>query len=164
MKEDFTVYDKVTGEPYVTGTAEVSLVEYDENIHDIVIGIRVNPNQWIDPVTRTTKQAPAPSVEVTQAQKRISMTLTPAQLFQGMWKSGFITAEEALDAATLGKMPLAVETAISTLPEEEQISARILWGRMTVIERTSPLVPLLAASVGMTEEDVDEFFETYSSV
>jgi len=71
------------------------------------------------------------------------MQLTARQLFIGVAAAGFITEEEAIEAACTGALPAAVEAAIATLPGDEQTAARITWARMTLVSRTDPLVALL---------------------
>lgn len=95
---------------------------------------------------------------------RSKLSITPRQLFIGMVRAGFCTAEEGVAAATAGTMPAAVEAAISVLSAEDQIAARITWARMQTVERLDPMVSLLAAAVGISAEDVDAFFEGCASI
>ena len=82
------------------------------------------------------------------AARRAEMRLTARQLFIGLERAGFITEEEAIEAARTGALPAAVEAAIAMLPAEEQTAARITWARMTLVERTNPMVALLGAAAG----------------
>src|SRR5688572_20812041 len=77
--------------------------------------------------------------------RRAVMQLTPRQLFIGLATAGFISEAEAIAAAGTGAIPAAVEAAIAPLPPEAQLAARITWARMTLVNRTDPLVALLAA-------------------
>ena len=83
------------------------------------------------------------------------MQPTPRQLFIGLATAGFITEAEAVAAAGTGAMPTAVEAAIAPLPAEAQLAARITWARMTLVNRTDPLVALLAGSQGLGEAELD---------
>jgi hypothetical protein len=62
--------------------------------------------------------------------RRAAMQLTARQLFIGLATAGFITEEEAVEAARTGALPAAVEAAIAGLPAEAQLAARITWARM----------------------------------
>ena len=105
------------------------------------------------------RSRPDPLVE-----RRAAMQLTPRQLFIGLATAGFISEAEAIAAAAGGAMPAAVEAAIAPLPPEAQLAARITWARMTLVNRTDPLVALLAASQGLGEAELDAFFETCAQV
>jgi hypothetical protein len=107
-----------------------------------------------------TMATPAPDLSAIRA----GMAITPRQLFIGMVQAGFCTAEEGIAAATTGAMPAVVEGAIAELSPEDQIAARITWARMQTVERLDPLVGLLAAAVGITDAEVDTFFEGCASI
>ena len=93
-----------------------------------------------------------------------SMQITPRQLFIGLARAGLITGAEAVAAATQGAMPATVDAAVSTLPAEAQVEARITWARMSVVMRSDPLVDLLAAAQGLTSAQVDAFFVSCSEI
>jgi hypothetical protein len=98
------------------------------------------------------------------AARRAAMQMTPRQLFIGLATAGFITQAEAIAAAAGGSMPAAVEAAIAPMPPEAQFAARITWARMTLVNRTDPLVALLAAHQGLGVAELDAFFETFAQV
>jgi hypothetical protein len=98
------------------------------------------------------------------AKRRAEMQLTPRQLFIGLAAAGLVTDDEAIASAALGTLPAAVEAVVAGLSPAEQTAARITWARMGVVERTDPLVALLAAQAGKTAEDVDAFFETFAAI
>jgi hypothetical protein len=99
------------------------------------------------------------------AKRRAQMVITSRQLFIGMVRAGWCTAAEGVAAATSGAIPAMVETAIATLPTEaEQVATRITWASMTRVERADPLVDVLAAAVGITEAEVDQFFTECSGI
>lgn len=95
---------------------------------------------------------------------RASATMSPRQLFIGLLAEGFITEAEAIDAARTGAVPAAVEAVIATLGATDQAAARITWARMGVVERTDPLVGMLALAAGQTDAQIDAFFKTYSEL
>lgn len=84
--------------------------------------------------------------------------ISPAQLFLQLNALGFITTQEALDAATAGKVPAAIDAIFSTLPANEALAARVRWARMTTCLRSDPLVAGLALANNLSEEDIDQFF------
>jgi hypothetical protein len=102
--------------------------------------------------------APAPALPPVPAE------ISPRQLLIGLAAKGWITPEEALAAATAGTPPAVIEGVFASLPADQQLAARITWARMTTVLRTDALVPLLAATKGQSEADVDAFFRTYAVV
>lgn len=102
----------------------------------------------------------APDAAAALAAARAAMAITPRQLFIALasppWS--FITAEEAVAAATVGAMPAAVEAAIAGASPGEQMAARVTWARMQTVERLDPLVAALATIEGATAEEIDAFF------
>ena len=108
--------------------------------------------------TATYADIPSPGPEP------VPIEISPRQLLIGLAAKGWITPEEALAAATAGTPPAVIEGVFTSLPAEQQLAARITWARMTTVLRTDPLVPLLAATKGQSNADVDEFFRTYAAV
>ena len=98
------------------------------------------------------------------AARRAAMRLSPSQLFIGLARTGFISAEEAVAAACSGAMPVAIAAMLAGLPEDDQTAARITWARMTSVERADPLVDLLAAASGQMPAEIDAFFEACSQL
>lgn len=97
------------------------------------------------------------------AAKRVSMTLTFAQLLIGLVAEGWITEREG-DAWLAGTLPPAVLAAISARPAGARFAARARAARPSVVLRTDPLVSALAASQGKTDSEIDAFFTTYATV
>ena len=95
---------------------------------------------------------------------RAALRLTPRQLFIGLAAEGWITEAEAIAAATTGALPSVAEGAIANLPATQALAARISWARLTVAERTDPLVELLRAAKGKSSAEVDAFFRQYASI
>lgn len=91
-------------------------------------------------------------------------TVTRWQLIEGLATVGWITEQEALDAASVGAMPAAVEAVISSLPEEDQFKAKMKWINFQNALRDDPLVAALANAQGKTEDEVDEFFRLCASL
>jgi hypothetical protein len=51
-----------------------------------------------------------------------------------------------------------LEDAITLLPETDRDEARILWAGLTEVQRSHPLIELVAWSNDMTAEQVDALF------
>jgi hypothetical protein len=52
-----------------------------------------------------------------------------------------------------------VEAAIAAIPDETQRrAAQIEWEYASVVERDNPIIQQLVSALGMTEQQVDEFF------
>lgn len=105
---------------------------------------------------------PPPPPDLTAARAR--MTLSRRQLLIGLAAEGWITADEAVAAATSGVMPAAVTAVVATLPPAEQVAARITWAAMSVAQRLDPLVELLAVAQGVSAAQLDAFFVTYAVI
>lgn len=54
-----------------------------------------------------------------------------------------------------------VEAAIAAIPDDVQRkAAQIEWEYASVVERDNPIIQQLVSALGMTEQQVDEFFAT----
>lgn len=88
----------------------------------------------------------------------VPYTITRRQMILQLVAQELITPEEALDAATTGAVPAAVQAVFDNLEPMDQLAAEITWATMSVAERDNPLVAALAAANEMTDQDVDAFF------
>lgn len=80
------------------------------------------------------------------------------QFFQGLAEANFITYEEAL-AALDGTMPAILMVIIDAIVDPKaKFEALAHLKGSTVFGRTHPLVPIFAATQGMSEADVDDFW------
>ena len=70
-------------------------------------------------------------------------------------------ARLALHAAGLLE---GVDAAIASLPEPDKTTAKIEWEYAQTVGRNSGLVPLLAATLGMAEEQIDQLFISAASL
>jgi hypothetical protein len=160
--QKYTIYNISTGKPVRWGTNDLSLVEVPRGYAILEGDHPPSDGLWLD--TQTGEWTKPPDEQVNPRDMRAKMSLTPRQMIIGLYFTRMATPEECIAAATTGTMPASVAAAISALPEQDQVIAKITWGRMTQVDRTNPLVSLLAAAVGMTDEQVDAFFATYSGV
>jgi len=93
----------------------------------------------------------------------VPASISFAQLVIGLVTEQWITEAEGT-AWLQGVLPAAVETLITSLPQEQQFIARARASRPSEILRDDPLVVSLGAAQGKTEEELDDFFRTYSGV
>jgi hypothetical protein len=81
--------------------------------------------------------------------------ISDRQFAQGLAIAGLITEAEALAWVKTGELPLAVEGFVSTLPEKEAFSARMILSGATMFDRTHPLAMAFAAATGL---DLEQFW------
>ena len=93
----------------------------------------------------------------------VPASISFAQLLIGLVTETWITEAEGT-AWLQGVLPAAVETLITSLPQEQQFIARARASRPSEVLRNDPLVVSLGAAQGKTEEELDDFFRTYSGV
>lgn len=89
--------------------------------------------------------------------------LSFAQLLIGLVTEGWITEAEG-GAWLVGTLPDPVLAVITTLPANQQFSAKARAIRPSMIVRTDPLVGALAAAEGKSSAEIDNFFVAYSQV
>lgn len=58
----------------------------------------------------------------------------------------------------LGKLEL-VDAAIDALPEPPRVAARITWDHSQTVQRSNPMLALLAPALGLSDADLDAIFE-----
>lgn len=119
--------------------------------------------QTIRPYTAEEIAAAEAQAAAAAAAARAALKLSFAQLLIGLVTETWITETEGT-AWLQGVLPAAVETLITSLPQEQQFIARARASRPSEILRNDPLVVSLGAAQGKTEEELDDFFRTYSGV
>lgn len=101
----------------------------------------------------------APEVsEIPPAPDYSTLTLTVRQFFIMLANSGYVTPQEAVEAAQTGVVPANIAAVFATLPPDQALAAQITWAKMTTVARNEPLIAAVAASLGLTEEEIDQFF------
>lgn len=115
------------------------------------------------PAGATNVQVVARADYVAPVEVAVPESITFAQLLIGLVAEGWITEAEG-DAWLAGTLPAAALAVIATLPEAQRFGARTRALRPSVVVRSDPLVIALAASEGITSEQLDQFFITYSQV
>ena len=84
--------------------------------------------------------------------------ITRRQLLLILPQIGVITAQEAIAAARTGEVPAAIQSFFALLSDADRLAAEITWATMSVCERSNPLLLGLAAQLGMSDAQVDDFF------
>lgn len=72
--------------------------------------------------------------------------------------NGIISQDEAVEAATAGTVPPAIQAVFDTLSGDEKFAAQITWAKMTTIPRADPLVTAVGAAFSMTSDQLDAFY------
>lgn len=82
------------------------------------------------------------------------------QFYQGLAVEGFITKQEAIDAMD-GVLPTAIQGVINSISDEDaKFNATMLLKGATEFERSHQLVAVFAASQGLSEAEVDNFWRS----
>ena len=84
-------------------------------------------------------------------------TVSRRQFFQQAAIADIITEDEALAAVTTGALPGAVAAFIESLPDDQQFGARMLFS-VNEFERSSPMANAFGTSLGMSANQIDDFF------
>lgn len=111
-----------------------------------------------DGVPQAVDQPPPDPVALRQV-----MTLSFTQLLIGLEEEGWITTAEA-DGWLDGTLPDPVLALIASLPADQRFRARARAKRPSSVERLNPLVVGLAALIGKTDAELDDFFTSYATV
>ena len=92
--------------------------------------------------------------------------ISKLQFALGMYAAGKITGAEAADMAAGPGIPAAVDAAISALPLEQQLPARIRVMGMTKVERASPLLAILMAQAtpAISDAEMDAYFIAWNQI
>ncbi len=85
--------------------------------------------------------------------------ISDRQFFQALAQAGAITADEALAAVMTGRLPAAIEAAVSALPAAERFAARMLLSGATAFERGHPMVARLGAAIGYDAAALDALWQ-----
>jgi hypothetical protein len=104
-----------------------------------------------------------PSEAEVLAGLRASMRLSFAQLLIGLVTEQWFTEADG-ESWLEGRLPGPVQALIDTLPQDQRFSAKARAIRPSTVLRNDPLVGLLAAAHGKTQEQLDAFFITYGAV
>lgn len=96
--------------------------------------------------------------------KVIPFQITRSQLILGLTQAGLITDAEGVAAASGTAIPASIDAVFSTLPTEEAVAARIRWYSMLHAERTHPLLVAVQLQHGITDEQMDDYFISWSQL
>lgn len=122
---------------------------------------------WLEASARPdiAPHAPDPDLEPTPEERRAALPpLTRRQVFIALHRLGLITADEAVSAAATGTVPAALEPLFAALPEPDQTDARVTFAAFQMAYRLDPMTAMIAASAGMTADQIDAIWTTYAAV
>jgi hypothetical protein len=109
--------------------------------------------------------APEPVPEPSPEDIRAAIPpLTRRQVFIALHRLGLITAAEAVAAAATGVVPAALEPLFAALPEPDQTDARVTFAAFQMAYRLDPLTAMIAASAGMTDDQLDAIWADFATV
>ncbi|MDQ1899418.1 hypothetical protein RAH32_03025 [Paracoccus sp. WLY502] len=91
------------------------------------------------------------------AARRAGASMTRANLVMAAVQAGIIPIADAA-AAARGEITPSIQALIDQLPAEDQLEAIVRWAASTVIDRTNQILTALGASMGLTDEDLDQLF------
>jgi hypothetical protein len=89
--------------------------------------------------------------------RREGASLTTAEFLQAAMAVNLLSPDEAA-AASWGEVPAAFLPAVEQLSAEQRDRIRIIWPRVTIIERLDPLIVGVAATIGVSDETLDALF------
>lgn len=94
----------------------------------------------------------------------VPASISFAQLLIGLVTEQWITSAEGRAWRDRVALPAQVQTLIASLPVEQQFAAETRAMAPSEVLRNDPLVVAMGAASGKTEEEMDDFFRTYSQV
>ena len=105
---------------------------------------------WFDPRT-------AADMDAELQRRRKGASLTTAEFLQAAMAVNLLTPDEAA-AASWGEVPAAFLPAVDQLSAEQRDRIRIIWPRVTIIERLDPLIVSVATTLGVSDATLDALF------
>lgn len=144
------------------GGVEITDQQYRDALAGMLAGKLVTITEGsfavIDPPEPEPEPEPAVPPVVPQSVSRF-------QIITGLALVGWITEQEAEDAAATGEIPAAVAAVISALPDDTaKFVARMKWRTFHTAYRDDELVNALAAAEGKSQADVDAFFTMCATI
>lgn len=139
----------------VVNVAVVNPNDIPEHMVDWVVTTNAGPG-W----TYSNGQFSPPEPEPVPVPESISF----AQLLIGLVTEQWITSAEGRAWRDRVALPAQVQALIASLPVEQQFAAETRAFAPSEVLRNDPLVVAMGAAAGKTEEEMDDFFRTYSQV
>lgn len=85
--------------------------------------------------------------------------ISDRQFFQQAAVLNIITQEEALAAVKTGTIPTSLQAIVDAIPDAEQkFAVNMILSGATTFQRNHPLTNSIGTAMGLTEEEIDEFF------
>jgi len=114
-------------------------------------------------VELTDEEIATREAEVTEAEaKRLpnwrnNATLTRRQFCLSCLQAGLLSSDDAVIAAK-GDWPASFDAALAGLSEMEVAAAKVEWASVSTIRRNAPLLAVVQATVGITDDQLDVLF------
>lgn len=120
-------------------------------------------------VTTTTSSFAFKPVAETEGQQTVAASVFPdtisdRQFAQGLAHAGLITHAEALAWVGPGTLPASIAGFLQSLPEQMRFDAEILLVGATQFKRSHPMTATFSAAVGMTPQQLDQFWMMCASL
>lgn len=119
------------------------------------------PSREVRDLWRWTESGP---LDVTEPEPTPVPNLTFPQLLFGLVTEGFITEQEGNDWLVGRTLPAGIEAAISQLPGPQQLLARARALQPTEVIFSDPMVQMMGAAQGKTQDEMAAFFRAYAGV
>lgn len=88
----------------------------------------------------------------------VPLDVTDRQFFQAAALAGMITKDEAIAMIASGVLPAALNSAMATLPIDQQFAAKMKTIGARLFQRSDPFLNVLGAAMGKTSSDIDALF------
>lgn len=142
------------GLPTLLGPAPTSVVEVSEEIAEAA---RIDIGRLTFDGTTLKPFAPP-------AQRPTLTDIDPRQFFQALAVQGKITQADCLSYLKTGVLPSPIQSAVTTLPADQQFEALCLIVGAQQYRRDNRFVPLLGAAFGMQAADLDALWALAATI
>jgi len=136
---------------------EADLVETAGTAEYVPPPTPTNPPSF-DPFTEKLEESVDVSIN-TQTWSVVPKTQAERDEYLSEWRANTqVSMRQARLALSQSGLLSAVDTAISSLPEQDSAAVKIEWEYAHVVDRSSPWVIQMGAALGLTPEQLDDLF------
>lgn len=155
-----SLHMEISGQRSFThGTRQDGSVDASEDVDRVIFDAVLGALPEVFATINAPVELP-PSPEEAIFKERSRMTLSFAQLVIGLVAEGWITEADG-EGWLQGVLPPSVLATINLIPADQRFAAKAKASRPSVVERTDPLVGMMAMAQGKTDAEIDAFFRTY---
>lgn len=115
--------------------------------------VRWSGTGWTVIESEPVPEPPRRSIE----QARDETSLVKTNLLANIMLAKLITPEQMIEASN--GIPAFMMQLLNTFPPEARAIAIVRWSSATLINRRDPIIILAGYSMGLTDEQLDDFFE-----